>query len=54
MHVVTDRNGCSLHTLAFGCLEWESELYGVIMRARCYPFKMQGNHHKVMTWISMT
>ena len=40
-HVVCDRNCCSLQT--FGCLEWESELYGVIMRARCYPFKMQGN-----------
>ena len=37
-HVVPDRNGCALHT--FGCLEWESELYRGIMRARCYPFKM--------------
>ena len=31
-------NGCALHT--FGCLEWESELYRGIMRARCYPFKI--------------
>ena len=37
-HMVPDRNGCALHT--FGCLEWESELYRGIMRARCYPFKM--------------
>ena len=40
-HVVCDRNCCSLQT--FGCLEWESELYRGIMRARCYPFKMQGH-----------
>ena len=40
-HVVTDRNGCSLH--AFGCLEWESKLYRGIMRARCYSFKMCGH-----------
>ena len=31
-HIVCDRNGCSLQT--FGCLEWESELYRGIMRAR--------------------
>lgn len=37
-HVVHDRNGCALHT--FGCLEWESEMYRGVMRARCYPFKM--------------
>jgi hypothetical protein len=25
----------------FGCVEWESELFlGVMMRARCYPFKL--------------
>ena len=38
-HVVRDRNGCSLHT--FGCLEWESEIYRGVMRARCYPFKVR-------------
>ena len=37
-HVVRDRNGCLL--LTFGCLEWESEIYRGVMRARCYPFKM--------------
>ena len=34
-HVVRDRNGCTLTT--FGCVEWESELYRGVMRARCYP-----------------
>ena len=24
----------------FGCVEWESELFRGVMRARCYPFKM--------------
>jgi len=45
-HMVTDRNGCSLQT--FGCLEWESDLYRGIMRARCYPFHMLGHrfHNK--------
>ena len=38
-HVVRGRDGCALHT--FGCLEWESELYRGIMRARCYPFDMR-------------
>ena len=33
---------CSLQT--FGCLEWESELYRGIMRARCYPLSMRGHH----------
>ena len=37
-HVVRDRNGCGLVT--FGCVEWESELYRGIMRARCYPWNM--------------
>jgi hypothetical protein len=40
-HVVCNKNGCSLET--FGCLEWESELYRGIMRARCYPFNMRGH-----------
>ena len=37
-HIVRDRNGCALRT--FGCIEWESEVYRGVMRARCYPFKM--------------
>ena len=42
-HVVRDRKGCSLLTrsLTFGCLDWESEIYRGVMRARCYPFKMR-------------
>jgi hypothetical protein len=24
----------------FGCVEWESELFRGVMRARCYPFDM--------------
>ena len=24
----------------FGCMEWESDLFRGVMRARCYPFKM--------------
>ena len=37
-HVVRDRNGYALTT--FGCVEWESELYRGVMRARCYPWNM--------------
>ena len=37
-HVVRNRDGCALTT--FGCVEWESELYRGVMRARCYPWKM--------------
>ena len=40
-HLVRDRKGCSLRT--FGCVEWESELYRGIMRARCYPFNLPGH-----------
>ena len=40
-HVVCGRDCCALHT--FGCLEWESELYRGVMRARCYPFNMRGH-----------
>ena len=40
-YVVSDRNGCSLHTCGiFGCLEWESEWCTGVMQARCYPFNM--------------
>ena len=34
-HVVRNRDGCTLTT--FGSVEWESELYRGVMRARCYP-----------------
>ena len=37
-HVVRNRDGCALTT--FGCVEWESELYRGVMRARCYPWNM--------------
>ena len=37
-NVVRNRDGCALTT--FGCVEWESELYRGVMRARCYPWKM--------------
>ena len=37
-HVVRNQDGCALTT--FGCVEWESELYRGVMRARCYPWKM--------------
>ena len=37
-HKVRNRDGCALTT--FGCVEWESELYRGVMRARCYPWKM--------------
>jgi hypothetical protein len=37
-HVVRNRAGCALTT--FGCVEWESELYRGVMRARCYPWNM--------------
>ena len=40
-HLVRNRNGCSLRT--FGCVEWESEMYLGIMRARCYPFNLKGH-----------
>jgi hypothetical protein len=40
-HLVRDRKSCSLRT--FGCVEWESELYRGIMRARCYPFNLPGH-----------
>jgi hypothetical protein len=25
---------------AFGCVEWESQLFRGVMRARCYPFNL--------------
>ena len=37
-HVVRNRAGGALTT--FGCVEWESELYRGVMRARCYQWNM--------------
>ena len=36
--LISDRRGNNLHT--FHCVEFESDLYRGIMRARCYPFNM--------------
>ena len=36
--LVSDRRGNNLHT--FHCVEFESDLYIGVMRARCYPFNM--------------
>ena len=36
---VSDKKGNNLHT--FNSLEFESELYRGVMRARCYPFDME-------------
>ena len=47
-HVVCDRNCCLLQT--FGCLEWES----ILIHFFTYIYHGYPNHHKVMTWISMT
>jgi hypothetical protein len=42
-HAVSGRNSRSLR--AFGFEEWEAraQLYRGIMRARCYPFNLQGH-----------
>ena len=37
--LVSDRKGLNIHTLQM--LEFESDLYRGIMRARCYPFDAQ-------------
>ena len=38
----------------FGCVEWESEQFRGVMRARCYPFKMPKRHlHGVNTQVYM-
>ena len=37
-HVVRNRDGRAL--MAFGCVEWESELYRGVMLARCYLWNM--------------
>ena len=36
--LVSDRRGNNLHT--FHTVEYESDLYRGVMRARCYPFNM--------------
>ena len=39
--LVTDRRGNNLHTFqCFHLVEFESDLYRGVMRARCYPFNM--------------
>ena len=37
--LVSNRRGNNLHT--FQCVEFESDLYRGVMRARCYPFNME-------------
>ena len=37
-HVVDVDGALSTFGTKFGCVEWESELCGGVMRARCYPF----------------
>jgi len=38
---VNSRDGDQDLTMTtFGCVEWESELYRGVMRARCYPWNM--------------
>ena len=39
--LVSNRRGDNLHT--FQCVEFESDLYRGVMRARCFPFNME-NH----------
>ena len=39
--MVSNRSGNNLHT--YQCVEFESDLYRGVMRARCYPFNMD-NH----------
>ena len=40
--LVSDRKGNNIHT--FQTVEFESDLYCGVMRARCYPFDME--HHR--------
>ena len=37
--LVSDRKGINIHT--FQTVEFESDLYRGVMRARCYPFNME-------------
>ena len=52
--LVSDRKGINIHT--FQTVEFESDLYRGVMRARCYPFNMErhwfrGRNVKVCTYI---
>ncbi len=42
--LVSDRRGNNLHT--FHTVEFESDLYRGVMRARCYPFNMAGHRFR--------
>ena len=42
--LVSDRRGNNLHT--FHTVEFESDLYGRVMRACCYPFNMAGHRFR--------
>ena len=51
--LVSDRKGINIHT--FQTVEFESDLYRGVMRARCYPFNMErhrfwGRNVKVCTY----
>ena len=51
--LVSDRKGNNIHT--FQTVEFESDLYRGVMRARCYPFNMEnhrfrGRNVKVCTY----
>ena len=51
--LVSDRKGTNIHT--FQTVEFESDLYRGVMRARCYPFDMErhrfrGRNVKVYTY----
>ena len=51
--LVCDRKGINIHT--FQTVEFESDLYRGVMRARCYPFNMErhrfrGRNVKVCTY----
>ena len=41
---MSDRQGNNLHT--FHSVEFESDLYRGVMRARCYPFNMAGHRFR--------
>ena len=42
--LVSDRKGHNIHT--FQTVEFESDLYRGVMRARCYPFNMERSSHR--------
>ena len=39
---------------SFGCVEWESDLFRGVMRARCYPFDMKRRFHSANPKVSNT